>query len=107
VLFLGVTLPVGIILAGAAALEHDLPVLGIRGPEVDTDELLAFSGYLLTAAGVWWLFLSALFAFLLDPIRKLFAPILDNLRRRHLLKLTGVALFLLALGVALMWLAVR
>lgn len=102
VLFLGITLPAGIILAGAAALEHDLPALGIRGPEVDGDELLGFSALLLTAAGTWWLFLSALFAFLFEPIRKLFSPILDNVRRRRLLVLTGVAVALLALGILLM-----
>lgn len=107
VFFIGLTLASGIILAGAGALEHDLPGLGVRGPEVNSDELLAFSGYLMTAAGVWWLFLSALFAFLLEPIRTLFAPILANFRRLHLLVLAGAAVFFLALGMALMSAAVR
>ncbi|HEX2120475.1 MAG TPA: hypothetical protein VHL59_02435 [Thermoanaerobaculia bacterium] len=107
VLFLGLTLAGGIILAGAAALEHDVPQLGIRGPEVNAEELLAFSGYLMSAAGVWWLFLSILFAFLMQPIRTLFAPLLENVGRRHLLVLGGAAVFLLAVGLALMSAAVR
>ncbi len=101
VLFLGLTLSGAIIIAGAGALEHDIPQLGIRGPEVNADELLGFSAYLLTAAGVWWLLLSALFAFLMEPIRTLFAPILDKVRRRHLLVLAGIGALCLAIGLAL------
>ncbi len=107
VLFIGLTLASGIVLAGAAVLENDLPALGIRGPEVSPTEILAFSGFLLTAAGVWWLFLSMLFAFLFTPIRILFSPILDGLRRAHLLVLAGVAVFFAAMGSGVIWLVGR
>ncbi|MFP5246066.1 MAG: hypothetical protein ACLGH0_05185 [Thermoanaerobaculia bacterium] len=107
VLFIGLMLAGGIVLAGAVVLENDLPVLGIEGPDVNAGEAFAFSGYLMTAAGIWWLFLAALFALLLEPIRTLFAPILTKMRRRHLLWLVVPALLLGAIGTTMILTVLR
>lgn len=49
--------------------------------------------------------LSLILVWLLEPIRKLFSPILTNMRRRHLLIFAGVAAVCLVIGLGLMGLA--
>ena len=101
-LFLAMMLIGPILLAVAATFEHDLEALGIPPPGQEASEILAFSGYILSAAGAWWLILSAIAAFLWSPIRSLFAPLLAGARRRHLLVLTVAGAICLASGLALM-----
>jgi hypothetical protein len=91
-----------VVLAGAAAVEHDLRSIGIPEPGTSAEAIFGFSGYILSAAGVWWLVLSLILVWLLEPIRNLFSPILTKVRRRHLLIFAGVAAVCLVIGLGLM-----
>lgn len=101
-MFLLLTLIGVVVLAGAAAVEHDLSAIGIPGPGYEANEILGFSGYMLSAAGAWWMILSAILAFLWSPVRSLFAPLLARARRRHLVVLAVIGAICLASGLALM-----
>jgi len=96
-LFVGGTMGSVIGMAGVLASETDLRRYGLPYPGHRPEHLVAFAGYLALVAGGWWIVLSGIFAFLFEPIRTLFAPLLVRMKRRHLLMLT--ALGALALGI--------
>jgi VIT1/CCC1 family predicted Fe2+/Mn2+ transporter len=100
-LFIGGAMGSVIGLAGVTAAENDLRVYGIPRPGDSAEEIVAFAGYLATVAGVWWIVLSALLAFLFEPIRSLFAPVLEGAKRRHLLVLAALGAVCLAIGLRL------
>ncbi len=101
-LFLGASLMVGIAAPMIFASEQGLSELGFS--PVDRAERLRMSfGFVAMGAGVWWMFLSGLFAWLLPPIRSLFAPALSKVRRPHLLWMTGIGAVAVAVGAVLLW----
>lgn len=107
-LFLAGALVSVIGLGVALSSESDLRAYGIPRPpggDAHASEVVAFIGYVMTVAGGWWLVLSGLLAFLFEPIRHLFAPLLDNARRRHLLGLVFLAAVCLAIGMRLLYIA--
>ena len=97
-LFVGGTMGSVIGMAGVLASENDLSRYGVPYPGNRAEQLVAFGGYLALVAGGWWIVLSGIFAFLFEPIRTLFAPLLARVKRRHLLQLTGLGALALALG---------
>ena len=100
-LFLGGLMGSVIGLAGVLASENDLRAYGIPAFGDSAGEIAAFAGYLATVAGAWWILLSALLAFLFEPIRTLFAPVLARAKRRHLLVLAALGAVCLAIGLRL------
>ena len=103
--FLLITVVGGVVLAAAAGVENDLRSIGIPEPGTSAEAIVGYGGYVMSAAGVWWLLLSLIFSWLLEPIRTLFAPLLAKTRRRHLLIFAGVGTLLLILGLGLMQLS--
>jgi hypothetical protein len=51
------------------------------------------------AAGAWLIFLSAFVAVAIRPVRSVLYPFAENLRRRHMLLLTGLGAIALAIGL--------
>lgn len=94
-----------VVLAGAAATEYDLRSIGIPEPGTSAEAIVGFSGYILSAAGAWWLLLSLILIGLLEPIRTLFSPILAKMRRRHLVIFACVGALFLLIGLGLMGVA--
>ncbi|MFZ2493049.1 MAG: hypothetical protein WA208_16315, partial [Thermoanaerobaculia bacterium] len=92
-------------MAGAIAVENDLSAYGIPVEPRTTDDGVRFAGYIGVVAGAWWMLLSALAAFLFEPIRTLFAPILDRMKRRQLFLLTAIGAVCLVAGLRLMAIA--
>lgn len=107
VLFLGAALFSVIGIGIAVVAETDLRAYGFprvpRNP--DPAEMMALAGYVGVVAGGWWIALSGLLAFLFEPIRHLFAPLLDNVTRRLMLGLTFLGAIVLAIGLRLMYIA--
>jgi hypothetical protein len=104
-LFLFVT---GALILGAAApavfaSENGLQTLGFPEPVDRADRLRMSIGLVGLSAGVWWIVLSGLFALLFTPIRSLFAPVLDSMKRGHLLVLTLVGTIVAGLGAVVLW----
>lgn len=99
VLFVGCALGSVIGVAGAIAAQNDLRSYGIPRPGGRAGEMVAFAGFLSMVGGAWWIALSAIFALLFEPIRKLFSPILDRVGRRHLLVITALGAVCLAIGL--------
>jgi hypothetical protein len=87
----------------ALAEEEGWDVLGLRHPTDRADWLRMFVGLIALSGGVWWVVLSGLFALLFRPIRWLFAPILNKLRRVHFLWLTAIGIVGAGLGAVLLW----
>ena len=52
--------------------------------------------------GSWWMIVSSALAIILPPLRFVFVPLLDGLKRRHLLVLTAIGAVVFALGWALL-----
>lgn len=104
-LFLGSALGSVIGIATALAADGELLRYGIPGPGDHGEEIMAFAGYLSTVAGVWWVVLSAILAFLFEPIRTLFSPVLTRAKRSHLLVLTGLGLVIAGLGAWLTYIS--
>lgn len=87
----------------ALAEEHGWDAVGLWNPHGRVEWLRMFIGFIAFSGGVWWIVASALFALLFRPLRWLFAPILNGLRRVHLLWLTAIGLFGAAIGAAILW----
>lgn len=102
-LFIGTLLFVGVGLPAAFGSEQGLGELGLPDPGSRAERVQMFAGFLLLSAGSWWIVLSAILAWAFRPIRWLFAPLLANVRRGHVLWLTGVGAALAAVGGALLW----
>lgn len=102
-LFLGAALMVGIATPMVFASEQGLSELGFPEPADRADRMRMTVGLVTMSAGAWWMFLSGLFAWLLPPIRSLFAPVLTKVRRPHLLWLTGAGAVTAAFGAVALW----
>lgn len=92
-----------IVPVGAMASERGLTELGFPDPVDRFDRFRYFAGLLMLVGGVYWMLLSGLFAWLFAPIRTLFKPVLDRVRRVHMLVLTSAGAVIAGAGAALIW----
>ncbi len=98
----------GLLAAGAAPLlawgigERGL-IEALDMTTVHSRELIPlYTGFVLASIGAWWLLLAALVALFIRPVRWLFRPFADRLRRTHAIVLAAVGLVIgIAGGVAL------
>lgn len=60
-------------------------------------------GFGLTAVGVWWLIVPIILAMLHRPLQRLFRPLLDGLRRKHLFVVALLGLVLAGAGAAVLY----
>ena len=102
VLFLGSALVLSAVGPGLLASEKGLEALGFQ-PFDRIERMRMTIGVVGLASGTAWIALSGLFAWLLPPMKVLFAPILNKVKRSHLLVMTGIGLFAAAAGAALLW----
>jgi hypothetical protein len=52
-----------------------------------------------TTFGAWWVIGSLALMIVLRPVRFLFAPLLERLRRKHIAVLTGIGVVVLGVGL--------
>lgn len=64
------------------------------------------AGFLGLVAGAWWLVLAPIFALLVNPLRRLFFPVTENLGRKHAALLALIGAMVAAIGAVLLF-AVR
>lgn len=67
------------------------------------ERLRVEGGFAAIAFGSWWIVASGIIAIVLRPIRFVFKPLLDRLRRVHLLFLTLAGAIAIAAGAALLY----
>ena len=102
-LFAGGALILGGAAAGVFAAEQGMQELGFPEPANRADLLRMSIGLVSFSAGVWWIVLSGLFALLFAPIRSLFMPVLDRMKRGHLAVLAGIGMIAAGAGAVLLW----
>jgi hypothetical protein len=107
--------PVVLVLAFVALLLLFLPPLGAvafirddvgRSFNVPVDpvgEVRFQVGLRAVLAGTWWIIAGGLFAAFIRPIRYVFLPLLDRVRRKHFAMLSAVGALLAAAGAALIY----
>ena len=100
--FAGTSLVVGAAAPAVFASENGIQELGFD-PVDRLDRFRIYAGIVTMSAGVWWIVLSGLYAWLFAPIRSLFKPVLDRMRRGHMLALTIVGAVLTGVGAWLLW----
>ena len=100
ILVLGALVAVAI-LPAAFVSERGISDLGFVEPDGRNERMQLYAGAVAIAAGTWWVLLSGLLALLFRPLRALFAPILDRVKRRHVLWLTGLGIVAAAVGAIL------
>ncbi|MEA2338131.1 MAG: hypothetical protein QOE82_2138 [Thermoanaerobaculia bacterium] len=106
---------IALVLAFVALLLLLVPPLGamalVRGPvgqsfDVPTDsagELRFNAGLRAMMLGTWWIIAGALCAAFIRPIRFVFLPLLDRIRRRHFAVLSAIGALLAAAGAAILY----
>jgi hypothetical protein len=96
--------PVAPLLAWGIGDEGFHTAWNLRANEQPLQERLRIEiGLGAAAFGVWWMAASGIAALLLRPLRFAFAPLLDQMRGRHLLFLTLGGVVAVAVGVAVLY----
>jgi hypothetical protein len=98
---------VGLLIAGpplpvmAVALDDDGFEQLLDIPDTKAGQFRFLSGLTGVLFGSWWILAAAFCAAFLRPIRFVFAPLLDGLRRRHFAVLAAIGLLVAAAGATL------
>lgn len=98
----GALLMVGVAAPMVFASEQGVRELGFE-PQDRLERLRISAGFVALVAGAWYVVLSGLLAWLLPAIRTFFAPVVNRVRRDHLLVLTAIGAVAMATGAALIW----
>jgi len=88
---------------GAMALVRGHVAQSFDVPADPAGELRFDAGLRAVMFGTWWIIAGALCAALLRPIRFLFLPLLDRVRRKHFAVLSAIGALLAATGAALIY----
>ncbi|MEA2235358.1 MAG: hypothetical protein QOC81_82 [Thermoanaerobaculia bacterium] len=106
---------VGLVLAAVALLLLLVPPLGAMAlirhdvgrmfdvPSDPTGELRFHAGLRAVMAGSWWIIAGGLCAAFIRPIRFVFLPLLDRVRRKHFAMLSAIGALLATAGAALIY----
>lgn len=87
----------------AFALDDDLFEQMFDVPQTHAGEIRFVFGMGSVLFGSWWILASAFCAAFLRPIRFVFAPLLDGLRRKHFAVLAAIGLLVAAVGATLIY----
>jgi hypothetical protein len=101
------------VVTGLLIIGPPLPVMGLMLdddfeplldiPHSKLGELRFLSGLGAVVFGSWWILLATFCAAFLRPIRFVFAPLLEGLRRKHFAVLAGIGAIVAAAGAALIY----
>lgn len=101
--FVAAALIVGVAVPGMFASEQGMQELGLPEPVDRAERIRMTIGVVSMTAGVWWILMAGLFALLFAPIRSLFMPVLDRMKRAHLVVLAVVGAIVAGLGAIVLW----
>ena len=88
---------------GAMALLHGDVARSFDVPTDPAGALRFYAGIRALMLGAWWIIAGGLCAALIRPIRFVFLPLLDRVRRKHFAVLSAIGALLAAAGAALIY----